>query len=690
MALIWRDKANPNPAPIQPPIIVGGDEKYWQRPMRIETLDRFSEQVLEYLQKYLGGGPGRQVWLQAQKMPDLRERHRLYMQIVADIEIGLNGNTFESKKIEEFAKWKWQPVGVEEFVCGEYYLNKREEMYPAVLEELKEINSGKYVEIVLTGGIGSAKTTCALYTTAYQLYLLSCMRSPHKSFGQDSSAELLIIFQSINAKLAKNVDFARFRSMLEGCQYFKDKFPFNKGIESKMVFPNRIEVVPVSGAETAAIGQNVIGGVIDELNYMAVVEKSKAAVDKGTYDQAVLLYNSISRRRKSRFLSGGQIPGILCLVSSKKYPGQFTDRKQEEAKTDSTIYVYDKRVWEVKPPGTYTAGWFRVFVGDMTRKPRILTIDEELDDEDEHLILRVPKEYEADFNTDIINALREIGGISTLARHPYFLEVEKVNACFGRHHSIFDTDEVNFVTSKVTLLKGAFWKPEVPRFVHVDLAISGDAAGVAVGCVTDFVSMKDLGRGDNEGMMPNIRIDGVLRVVPPKNSEILFWKIREVLMALRRMGLNIRWVTFDSFQSTDSQQLMRQQGFITGLQSVDVMPCKPYDFLKSAVYDGRLRQPSHATLRKEILMLERDAKTGKIDHPPSGSKDCADAIAGVAYGLTMRREIWGAHHIPLVMIPSSVIETGNKLEDANERHRRNIQEQNDNLLDHERSRARVA
>jgi hypothetical protein len=99
------------------------------------------------------------------------------------------------------------------------------------------------------------------------------MHNPHRVYGQDSAAELLFIFQSINARLAKGVDYNRFKAMIEGSPYFAQHFPFNKSIESKMVFPNRIEVMPVSGSDTAAIGQNVIGGLIDELNYMAVIEK---------------------------------------------------------------------------------------------------------------------------------------------------------------------------------------------------------------------------------------------------------------------------------------------------------------------------------------------------------------------------------------------------------------------------------
>lgn len=36
------------------------------------------------------------------------------------------------------------------------------------------------------------------------------------------------------------------------------------------------------------------------------------------------------------------------------------------------------------------------------------------------------------------------------------------------------------------------------------------------------------------------------------------------------------------------------------------------------------------------------------------SKDCSDSLAGVVYGLTMRREIWGMYGIQPVQIPESV------------------------------------
>lgn len=574
------------------------------------------------------------------------EERLIYFKAVAD---SLKMGT--SMPVKEITQYKTPPVGIREFVLGEQYLDKAGEIYPTVLDELEAMNNPQYQEIVLTGGIGSAKTTCALYTTAYQVYLLSCMKSPHAQFGLDSSSEILFVFQSINAKISK-ASFERFRSMIEGSKYFQDNFAPNKDIASKLVFPNRIEVVPVSGAETAAIGQNVIGGFIDELNYMQVTERSKQSVDGGTYNQAVALYNSIARRRKSRFLKGGAMPGKLCLVSSKRYPGQFTDLKEEEAKRDNTIYIYDKRVWDIKPAGSFSGKWFRVFTGTEDRKPRVLNPNEHITEDMNGKVMSIPVEFREDFDKDIVNALREIAGVSTLARHPYFIDVEKVKEGFGHHLSVFSDQRVDFVEVPLALHPKRLIMPQLPRYAHIDLAVTGDSAGITIGTVTGFKSMLQLGLGTSEELVPQVHIDGILEVAPPKNGEILFWKIRNALVKLRDLGLHIKWISFDSYQSRDSIQLLRQQGFATGMVSVDTTT-EPYDLLKTVIYSGSLKAPEHDKCRKELISLEKIARTGKIDHPANGSKDCSDSLAGVVYGLYHRREIWGLHGVQMLRVYQS-------------------------------------
>jgi hypothetical protein len=556
-----------------------------------------------------------------------------------------------------FLGLKRYPVDVEEFMfSAEVLARPRNEIYPAVLDELYKINNpdgyrltNPYTEAVFTGGIGSAKTTTALYTMAYQLYLLSCFRDPHATFGMDSTSEIMFVFQSISGGLAHTVDYTRFREICDQSVYFKTVFPFDQNLKKFLKFPGRVEVRAIS-TDTGSIGQNVIGGLIDELNFMAVVENSKRSIDRGTYNQALTIYNGLARRRKSRFLDAGRMPGIMCLVSSKRYPGEFTDKKIAEAKADPTIYVFDKRVWDMKPAGTFTKGWFKVFVGDLTRKAEILPPDHVIPEEDAPLVVTVPLEYKSDFEDDIIGALRDIAGVGTLARYPFLMNVSKVNDCFGKSENVFSVDQTDFVSPKLKMFLKRIQNKDLPRWAHLDLGVTNDAAGLAIGHVPGFKTLvrESVGHKERE-TLPIIRFDGLLRVVPPKGDEILFYKIRDLIYLLREHGLNIKWVTFDSFQSVDSIQLLRQQGFVTGRQSMDVTN-DPYDMTKGAFYDGRLELPDHPFCLKEFLSLERDGKTGKIDHPPEGTKDVADAVAGVVIGLTTRREIWGMFNVPIQTI----------------------------------------
>lgn len=555
------------------------------------------------------------------------------------------------KAIVRPLKYKYEPVSIREFINSPFYLNKKDEIYPAVMLELEEINSGKYDEVVLTGGIGAAKTSIALYSQAFQVYLLSCMEDPHNAFGLDRSSEIKVIFQSLNKNLAKDLDFARFRSMLSISPYFANHFPFDTSLNSMMKFPNRIEVEPVSGAETAAIGQNVIGGIIDEVNFMSLVEKSKMDVSGGTFDQASVLYNTIARRRKSRFLKAGILPGLLCLVSSKRVPGQFTDKKEEEAKTNKRIYVYNRRVWEIKPEGTYTGEKFYVFCGDESREPRILGDNEEVADSERHLVDQIPVEYKAEFVDDITKALRDIAGRSTMAIHPYMTRREDVKFNFGRRKNLFVQDKIDFSTDKAQIRLQLVAKSiECPRFGHIDLGLTSDSAGLVIAHVDSFVKMDRNGYIET---LPRIVLDAVLEIVPPKSKggEIDFASIRRILYKLRDLGMPLKWVSLDSYQSADTMQILRQQGFKCSYQSIDTTNV-PYDLTKQALYDHRIVAPKHDKLLRELICLERDFNKGKVDHPAHGSKDIADALAGVVYGLTTRIEIWQQFSIPVTQATS--------------------------------------
>lgn len=368
------------------------------------------------------------------------------------------------------------PVDIQTFVESPYFLNSRGTLYPAVMEELRKLNSGKYVEAVLTGAIGTGKSTIALFTTAYQLYVLSCLKDPHILFGLDPSSEIVFVFQSLNKQLAKSIDYERFRAMLAKSPYFSRDFPFDKKLKSEMVFPERVVVRPLSGDVNAAIGSNVFGAILDEINFMSVVEQSRMAVDGGVFDQANEMYNSIVRRRKSRFMTaGGRLPGMICLVSSKRYPGEFTDRKQHEAREElartgkTGIFVYDRTLWQIKPQGTYGDKRFRLFLGDLARKPCILEEGREVASEDAGMIMEIPEEFRSEFDRDMLSAIRDIAGSATFALHPFIINTEAVSKAFGQCQSVLSVESTDFGAARPILYPGRIIRPEEPRMAHVGL-----------------------------------------------------------------------------------------------------------------------------------------------------------------------------------------------------------------------------
>ena len=178
---------------------------------------------------------------------------------------------------------------------------------------------------------------------------------------------------------------------------------------------------------------------------------------------------------------------------------------------------------------------------------------------------------------------------------------------------------------------------------HIDVGVSEDAAGLAVGHITgyklmpsskyfnartnEFVEVKDM-------KAPIYQIDGVLRISSPPNGEVDMALLRDLILDLRGR-LNLKWVTLDSYQSTMLIQSFRRSKIKSGVLSVD-KSMDPYMEVKQAIKDERLLIPHHEVLLRELRELER--KDTKIDHVPNGSKDCSDAVAGVVH-ILRRKEV---------------------------------------------------
>ncbi len=544
------------------------------------------------------------------------------------------------------ADYFWQPVDIRTFVEDPKYLGSvlRGNIYGKVLDDLIELFDDDYSEVLLTGAIGWGKTTMAEVGICYDIYRVSCLRSPADAYGMLPGSNLAFINVSVNKSQATKILFGGLGNLIRNSPYFKEKFPFAPNITSELRFPRGVFAYPVAASEQALLGEGVFSAAFDEMNFYAVVEKSKQHPEGGLYDQALQLYTKMSRRIKSRMNKRGMLPGHLWMVSSARYPNDFTERKAVEALTDKTIFVRQYSAWETKPRSDFMAETFEVEVGDVTRRSRLLDGTET--DVNRSRVITVPMDYRAEFEKDPDESVRDFGGVPVLSIRPFIgrrdmiTEMMQKGQAAGLRHP-FTNFTVTLQDEHDHLLPEHFdWivdrdgKKRIndgPYYAHIDLAKVNDAAGFAVAHIVGSRQVsRGFGREKKFETRPLIRVDLALEIVAPPRGEIRISSVRELLYKLRDMGLQFQTVSYDSWGSEESIQILKSEGFSAENLSVD-KDSAPYESVKEAIYDGRLLCYDHPRLAMQLATVRKEDKTGKIDHPPHGQKDICDAVAGAVW-----------------------------------------------------------
>ena len=407
------------------------------------------------------------------------------------------------------------------------------------------------------------------------------------------------------------------------------------------------------------------GVLVHNTNFMHKTEGKKSQDGRryGVVDQAEVLYASMKRRMKSRFEVGGKLPGMLFVVSSKQTQDDFTARRIIESMNDPSVLVRDFSLWDVKPDN-YSDKKFFVLCGNESIPSRVLDAGEESRYQDELcpdncVLIEVPEDFRADFETDLEGGIRDIAGIATVAVNPFIQRRDKIVSAMqpGREHPfsvvVYDPSRGGgFIWERLADVKMVrtasgtrepAWKPRVnpdaPRHVHIDPSLRGDATGF---CVSHVSGYKQVLRRAEDGRQfaeraPVYTVDLVLQIVPPIGGEIVLADLRHLVYDLSAHGFMVTCVSLDSYQSADTIQQMKQHGYRSEVVSVDLTP-DPYDNLKTSLYEDRVMLYDYPPLRKELETLQEDrrGRRRKIDHPLDGSKDVADALAGCLYTLSQR------------------------------------------------------
>jgi hypothetical protein len=272
---------------------------------------------------------------------------------------------FYSDLITDANPYRWEMVTPQQFLEDPYYcgVNPKtgigvvESMYPKLKEDFIKIHApdSTIQEVVLTGSIGWGKSFFMELGILWQLYKLSCLKSPQRFYMLAPDSPIGIIIVSVTANQGKKNIFDTVKGMIQNIPYFQENFMFNKKkATDSLIFPNKIELFPASSAHSSNIGLNLFAGAMDEANFFRKIKNSKRSENgTGMFDAARTLYRSLRRRLDSRFMKYDKKPGILYLGSSRVYPNDFTSEHiaeclETERRTGvKTTYIMDYNQWKV-------------------------------------------------------------------------------------------------------------------------------------------------------------------------------------------------------------------------------------------------------------------------------------------------------------------------------------------------------
>lgn len=379
--------------------------------------------------------------------------------------------------------------------------------------------------------------------------------------------------------------------------------------------------------------------VLDEVNFSSAgvrdIQKAKQRIQES--------YDALSARVKGTFKHGGEVFGRIFAVSSKKSDQDFMNdhiAKLMSAGGESFMYVSDAPQWEVLPPETFSSEKFYVAVGGRHQRGFVVSKDQETPEALHDIeaqgfrLLHIPVDMKSDFLADFDVALRDIAGISVPGAMS-FITQEIIDKCIddSRKNPIF-SDTLQIGTADNYTIEEFFHTEVIPKnilaaptYIHLDMALVNDRAGISAVAVT---GRKDIQLDDRTVSVPTFSHVFSVGIEAPRGAQISFQKVMLFLVWLRSKGMNIQGISRDTFQSEYLGQQLESKNFKVDVLSLD-RTNDGYIAFRSVLTEQRIDLLYHRLLQDELIHLQRDSVSQKVDHPSGGSKDIADSLAGAVW-----------------------------------------------------------
>ncbi len=457
--------------------------------------------------------------------------------------------------------------------------------------------------VTLEWGKGSGKDHICRIASLRVAYLLLCLKSPQQYYGIPDQDSIHLLNVAASALQASRAFFKPLTQAL-GRGWFLDHS------EPKVIsvtYDKHIEAISGNSETETQEGLNLMLGVADEVDAF----KSRAtAASRGGRELQNTVEGLLDMLRTS---ASTRFPETYknVRISYPRYKGSAIQQLSKAGRKDMEENGDKSRHYVSGPLATWDVN------------PRISG----------------KEVFAEDYKSDPIMAAAKYECRPAFAISPYFRNEQAVD------------DSMIQMEPPITIsgyrLDGRNWIPIyefsndfVPIVgaayaMHGDLAVNGDNAGLAMSHVVKFeeyettVVAEDGEHISFSEQRPIVKVDFVLNfsadasTQPPREVQIRW--ARNLAFELIRKGFSVQRFTFDGFQSTDSIQILFSKGIESERVSTD-MTIEPYRNLRDMMSEGRVRIPKNEKLKVELLSLNK-LPNGKLDHPPHGTKDMADAVA---------------------------------------------------------------
>lgn len=470
-------------------------------------------------------------------------------------------------------------------------------------------------EIIAQWGKGSGKDYCSSIAVARVVYLLLCLKDPARYYGKSKNNKIDIINIAINAEQAKNVFFDGFKTIIEDSPWFEGRYtPTALAIQ----FDKKITCYSGHSQRESWEGYNVFMAILDEISGFAIENTTGHAQAKTASDIYDMYHGSVS----SRFPAFGK----LVLLSFPRFKNDFIQTRYNQVIAEkntvmkSTILKVDPDLPDGTPGNELKIEWEHDEIISY-KEPGVYATRRTTWE-----VNPTWKLFDArrSFFKDIVDALSRFACMPPEALDAFFKSREKVETAFSLPQSAHD-ENWRFRESFRP-------RPGKDYYIHVDLAYKHDHCAVAMAHVDGWEKIR-FGNEYSEPA-PRVVVDAIRYWTPTTDKNVDFDEVRNYILALRARGFNIKFVSFDRWNSIDSIKMLQTAGMEADRLSVKKMH---YDDLSLLVQEERIKGPDLKLLIDELMELQI-MKGEKVDHPRKGSKDLADAVTGAVYNAVFYTE----------------------------------------------------